>query len=100
MGRSWKGFRQSVKSRLSALAGGLWHSRERLTEKARRLQRRVEGLRKQIRNLQSERARERRSQQAVLDELREQHRQWEQDRRVLDESAVRLPDDPPLSTPG
>lgn len=104
MGRSWKGFRQSVKSRLSALAGGLWRSRERLAEKARRLQRRVEGLRKPIRNLQSERqserARERWSQQAVLDELREQHRQWEQDRRVLDESVVRLPDDPPLGTHG
>ena len=100
MGRSWKGFRQSVKSRLSALASGLWRSRERLAEKVRRLQRRVEGLQKQIRDLQSEYARERQSQQAVLDELREQTRQWEQDRRVLDKSPVRLPEDPPMSTHG
>jgi hypothetical protein len=60
----------------------------------------VEGLQKQIRDLQSECARGRQSQQAVLDELREQTRQWEHDRRVLDESAVRLPDDPPLGTHG
>ena len=100
VGRSWKGFRQSVKSRLSALASGLWRSRERLAEKVRRLQRRVAGLQKQIRDLQSEYARERQSQQAVLDELREQTRQWEQDRRVLDKSPVRLPEDPPMSTHG
>lgn len=100
MAGSWKGFRQSVKSRWSALAGGLWRSRERLADKARRLQRRVEGLRQQIRDLQSERARERQSQQAVLDELREQQRQWEQDRRVLEGFARRLPDDPPLGTHG
>lgn len=100
MGGSWKGFRQSVKSRLSALAGGLWHSRERLAEKARRLQRRVNELRKQIRDLQSEGARERQSHQVVLNELREQHRQWEHDRRVLGESALRLPEDLPLGTHG
>ena len=97
---SWKGFRQSVKSRWSALAGGLWRSRERMAEKARRLQQRVEEQRKQIRDLQSEWERERQSQQAVLDELREQQRQWEQDRRVLEGIARRLPDDPPLGTHG
>ena len=100
MAGSWKCFRQSVKSRWSALAGGLWRSRECLAEKSRRLQRRVEGLRKQIRDLQSEGARARQSQQVVLDELREQRRQWEQDRRVLEESPPRLPDDPPLGTHG
>ena len=100
MDRSWKGFRQSVKSRWSALASGLWRSRERLAEKARRLQRRVEGLQKQIRDLQSEGARERQSHQAILDELREQHRQWEHDWRVLGESTLRLPKDPPLGTHG
>jgi hypothetical protein len=98
--RSWKGFRQSVKSRWSALASGLWRSRERLAEKARRLQRQVKGLQKQIRDLQSEGARERQSQQAALDELREQHRQWEHDWRVLGESTLRLPKDPPLGTHG
>lgn len=97
---SWKDFRQSVKSRWSALAGGLWHSRERWAEKAWRLQQRVEEQRKQIRDLQSESKRERQSQQAVLDELREQQRQWEQDRRVLEGFARRLPDDPPLGTHG
>ena len=97
---SWKGFRQSVKSRWSALAGGLWRSRERMAEKARRLQQQVEEHRKQIRDLQSEGERERQSQQAVLDELREQQRQWEQDRRVLEGFARRLPDDPPLGTHG
>ena len=100
MDRSWKRFRQSVKSRWSALASGLWRSRERLAEKSRRLQRQVEELQKQIRDLQSEGDRERQSQQVVLDELREQTRQWEHDRRVLDKSTVRLPDDPPLSTHG
>ena len=100
MDRSWKRFRQSVKSRLSALAIGLWRSRERLAEKARRLQRRVEELQQQIRDLQSQVERERQSQQAVLDELREQHRQWEHDRRVLDKSALRLPEDLSLGTHG
>ncbi len=67
---------------------------------ARRLQRRVKGLRKQIRDRPSECERGGRSPQVVLDELCEQTRTWEQDRRVLDESAVRLPDDPPLGTHG
>lgn len=100
MARSWMGFRQSVKSRWSALAGGLWLSRERWIEKCRRLQQRVEELQKQIRDQESERKRERQSQQAVVDELREQQRQWEQDRRVLERFAPRLPKDPPLGRHG
>lgn len=100
MGTSWKGFRQSVKSRWSALAGGLWRSRERLADKCRRLQQRLLEQRKQIRDLQSRHEQQRRSNAAVLGELREQQRQWERDRRVLAGSAPRLPEDPPLSTHG
>lgn len=100
MDTSWKCFRKSVKSRWSALAGGLWRSRERMAAKCRRLKQRVEELRKQIRDLQSERQQERQSNAAVLDELRERHRQWEHDGRVLDESALRLPEDPSLGTHG
>jgi len=100
VGTSWKGFRQSVKSRWSALAGGLWRSRERLADKCRRLRQRLKEQRKQIRDLQSRHEQQRRANAAVLGELREQQRQWELDRRVLAESAPRLPDDPPLSTHG
>ncbi|MFM9960114.1 MAG: hypothetical protein ACKV2Q_02695, partial [Planctomycetaceae bacterium] len=100
MAGSWKGFRQSVKSRWSALACGLWLSRERWIEKCRRLQQRVEELQKQIRDQESERKRERQAHQAVFDELREQQRQWEQDRRVLEGFAPRLPKDPPLGKHG
>ena len=94
------GFRQSVKSRWSALAGGLWLSRERWAEKSRRLQRQVEELQKQIRDQESEWKRERQWPQAVVDERREQQRQWEHDRRVLEGFAPRLPKDPPLGRHG
>ena len=96
MERSWKCFRQSVKSRWSALAGGLWRSRERLAEKSRRLQQRVEELRKQIRDLQSERQ----LNEAVVEELRQDNRQLKHGWRVLDEFALRLPEDLPLGTHG
>lgn len=100
MERSWKCFRRSVKSKWSALARGLWCSRERMAEKVRRLQRRVEDLHEQIRDLRSQAERERPSHAARLAELRVQGRQHEADRRVLQESAARLPEDPPLGTHG
>ena len=61
---------------------------------------RLDELRKQIRDRQSQRQQELQSNAAVLGELPEQHRQWEQDRRVLAESVPRHPEDPLLSTHG
>ncbi len=82
------------------MARGLWFSRERLAKKVGRLQRRVAELRKQIGDWQSDAERERQAWQVELDELRARQRSWEADRRVLQESAVRLPEDRPLSTHG
>jgi hypothetical protein len=56
----------------------------------------VEELRKQIRELQSERQ----LNQAVVEKLRQDNRQWEHRRQILEESALRLPEDLPLGTHG
>jgi hypothetical protein len=92
VGTSWIGFRQNVKSRLSALARGLWLSRERRVEQCRQLKQQLAGSQAQVHELQLQCQRERQARDAV-------RAQREVERRDA-EAAPRLPDDPPLAAHG
>lgn len=95
MGSSWIEFRHKVKSRWSALARSLWHSRRRRVEQCRQLKQRVRQLQAQLDELELRHQRERQAREALL----AQARQREAEQRAAG-SVPRLPDDPPLAAHG
>ena len=89
-------FRQSVKSRLSALALSIWRSRERYKLKGRQLRQRVEELQQQVLDGLAQNRRDASAFRAVIGELNERIRVLEHDLRVIQEQPFVLPSDPPL----
>lgn len=94
MGTSWIGFRQQVKSRWSALARGLWISRELWSETCRELKRQIADLRRQLDELERRFQRERQMREMLRDELRQR------DAERAAPAVWKLPDDPPIASHG
>lgn len=94
MGTSWIGFRGRVKSRWSALARGLWISRERWSEACRRLREEQAALQRRIDELERRCRHERQTRETLCAEFRRR----EAERSAA--AAAQLPDDPPLAAHG
>lgn len=92
MGVSWVGFRQKVKSRWSALARGLWLSRQSWSETCRQLREQLVEARRRIDELEERRRRERQARETLRVELRR--------RDVERHAAPKRPDDPPVTRHG